>query len=284
MLRAMRLVLALMSAVVLSGAALGFVRYLSESGAPLRWFERQIALHVAPAPPSLDADDAMRALSGAISQWTEIDCDPPGLSAATDESATLDDGDGKNSMVWFTDREAWNARFSVTELARTLLIHKVQSGTIVDADIAVNLGGFPFSAGPICVLGRYDLQSVLTHELGHFFGLDHSSVASASMTAKTEPGDCEMRTLDADDIAGFCASYDRPAEVEVELAAEASPEATPEAAVEPAPDAVVERVPAGDDGCHGGLSGVLGLWALAAGGLRVGRRSARLRSGRRASA
>ncbi len=53
----------------------------------------------------------------------------------------------------------------------------------------------------------YDLQSVFTHEAGHFLGLAHSPDSSATMFAVYTPGSTAFRSLAADDVAGVCAVY-----------------------------------------------------------------------------
>lgn len=238
------------------GLAHGFVRYLTAGGVPLRWVEPSLAIGVAPDPLApLTLDAALDAMREAVATWTTIDCDPPEVSVAVAEDAALDPSDMRSNVIWFHDAAAWNQRFSVTELARTIVIHRTVSGAIVDADIAVNLGGFPFSAEPICVAAHFDLRGVLTHELGHFFGLDHSDVESATMTARIDPGGCELRTLDPDDIAGFCATYDRPEPVEPEPGPEP---VEPVESIEPTdaiePSAETTEAPGrSDDGCAGGL-------------------------------
>lgn len=277
MIAPMRFVLALVSTVLLGGVAVAYEQYLTTGGVPIRWYELELEVGVATVP-MLDPGAAMNAVDASIAAWTAIDCDGPAVTATLDADAVIDDADGRNSVVWFTNGAAWGERFSAAELARTLVIHKVRSGTIVEADIAVNLGGFAFSAGASCELGRYDLQSALTHEFGHFFGLDHSLVTSATMAPRSEPGDCELRTLDADDIAGFCATYDRPAEVEP------TPEPEPEVSESAAEEAIeVEAIeveatepdrPRKDEGCTGGGPvGLIGLFGFSIGRARRGRRA-----------
>jgi matrixin len=52
-----------------------------------------------------------------------------------------------------------------------------------------------------------DLQTVLTHEVGHFFGLDHSAVVAAMMFPFAPP----LRTsLGYDDVAGISSTYPGP--------------------------------------------------------------------------
>lgn len=246
------LILFLVAAAVPDARA--WVQYLTASGQPLSWDVPAIELLVAPETP-LGIGPSKDALDAGIAAWMAIECDAPTLTARVDATAALSPDDQRSSVVWVPDPAVWNERFSSLELARTILIHRAVSGRIVDADIAVNVGGFAFSTGA-CEAERYDLQGALTHELGHLFGLDHSLDPEATMKAKEVAGDCEMRTLAADDVAGFCATYDVPDR----------PEPTPEAA-EPVEGAdggeVVEALDGGDagadgddavrgdDGCHG---------------------------------
>ena len=49
-----------------------------------------------------------------------------------------------------------------------------------------------------------DLQTVMTHEIGHFFGLDHSAVIRAMMFPQAPD---QQRQLSYDDVAGISSTY-----------------------------------------------------------------------------
>ena len=74
------------------------------------------------------------------------------------------------------------------------------AGQILDADILFNPAlTFSMDGG-----SGSDLQTVLTHEIGHFLGLDHSAVVKAMMFPYAPPME---RTLGWDDVAGISALY-----------------------------------------------------------------------------
>jgi hypothetical protein len=98
-------------------------------------------------------------------------------------------------------------------LAITTVTFNVNSGEIYDADIEVNSTSVSkISIGTPVPGDSFDLQSILTHEVGHFLGLAHSNVpcdgtGCATMDATYQKGSEDFRTLEADDIAGICTIY-----------------------------------------------------------------------------
>ncbi|MGZ4838904.1 MAG: matrixin family metalloprotease [Terriglobales bacterium] len=77
-------------------------------------------------------------------------------------------------------------------------------GQLLKADIAFNPAS-KFTTDGSCPSGAtcQDLQTVATHEVGHFFGLDHSGVVRAVMF----PAASSLVTLSYDDIAGLSVLY-----------------------------------------------------------------------------
>ncbi len=86
------------------------------------------------------------------------------------------------------------------------------AGTILDADIMLNKNFPEWSVTG--EYGKYDLQAVLVHEIGHFIGLCHSCVRETFISqaimfpyAAPNPDGLEQRTLAQDDIAGVSSYY-----------------------------------------------------------------------------
>lgn len=74
------------------------------------------------------------------------------------------------------------------------------AGQIVQATISFNPGVQYDTGGG----AGQDLQTVATHEIGHFFGLDHSGIARATMYPIAPD---QLETLSYDDVAGISALY-----------------------------------------------------------------------------
>lgn len=79
------------------------------------------------------------------------------------------------------------------------------AGQILKADILFNPNSnYTTDAGGACNLSTcQDLQTVATHEIGHFLGLDHSAVVRAVMF----PAASSIQTLSYDDVAGLSLLY-----------------------------------------------------------------------------
>ena len=85
-------------------------------------------------------------------------------------------------------------------VALTPLSYDTGTGQILDADILFNGRAWQFSTDR--TPGTFDVQDVLTHEIGHFIGLDHSPLLTASMWPYVSPNEWLHRSLSGDDMAG----------------------------------------------------------------------------------
>ncbi len=101
-------------------------------------------------------------------------------------------------------KETW-ADGDPAELAHTITFWNAHTGEILRAEIEVN-GGRNFALHGKACTGEYDTATVIAHEFGHAFGLDHSGVEGALM-APTRATGVSQSKLSGDDRAGYCSLY-----------------------------------------------------------------------------
>ncbi len=110
------------------------------------------------------------------------------------------------NAILFRDDD-WPHEDANKTLALTTVTFSRSTGEILDADIEINSRDVSLSTD--ARFGSNDLQSILTHEVGHFLGLDHSHLSEATMHARysTDVTDVGFRSLHQDDERGVCAIY-----------------------------------------------------------------------------
>ena len=106
-------------------------------------------------------------------------------------------------------------------LAATSFLVDTTTGAILESDIFFN-SAFPWSVSTAGESGRFDLESIALHELGHLLGLGHSALGETEvrpggrrvLAAEAvmfpiafSAGAIEGRTLKTDDIAGISDVY-----------------------------------------------------------------------------
>lgn len=161
----------------------------------------------------IDANAALDATSAAFRAWETADCGgkSPALApgsfgpVACDESRYNEEGKNANIVI-FRDDE-WPYPNSIDAYALTTVRFDPSTGEIVDADIEVNSHDFEIAIdGPPRTV---DLQSILTHEVGHFLGMAHAAPSDvvSTMRAGWNGMGLDLRTLSPDDEAGICDAY-----------------------------------------------------------------------------
>ncbi|HEY2904059.1 MAG TPA: matrixin family metalloprotease [Polyangia bacterium] len=172
-------------------------------------------------------DVATTIVDTVFATWTGVTCDGQPLSITSMNRGPVvcaarefNDGQktagGNANIIVFRDDTWPESAVSdpTSTLALTTVTYNKTNGQIVDADIEINGSQAPLSTDDAGGGTAFDLQSILTHETGHFFGMAHSTVTCMtdgsdcpSMNAHYRPGSIAYRTLEDDDKAGICAIY-----------------------------------------------------------------------------
>jgi hypothetical protein len=192
----------------------------TQSGRDERWVERSVTITLDPSLNAIDRN-AREAVEHAFDAWTGS-AGLPALSfdVVSDSEAVSSERDGVNRVVY----APIDVRGHRDDLALTLSYIDASTGEILEADIIVNSRQRftlvesktdPSDARPSCVgaaqpsaCGGFDLQNVVTHEVGHFFGLgEDRDDRFNTMFECTSRCETHKRDLATDDSAAIVSLY-----------------------------------------------------------------------------
>lgn len=170
------------------------------------------------------SSEALREVIGAsFDAWLASDCGASTLSISVEDRGFASCGQpefneaegARNANVWmfreddaaFPSSRVQDSSVDAAALAVSIVSFDFRTGEIVDVDVELNSDRSVFTTTELESEVVIDLQSVVTHEAGHFLGLDHTDVREATMDAGYLPGTLGQRSLHPDDEAGLCAIY-----------------------------------------------------------------------------
>jgi hypothetical protein len=187
-------------------------------GIPLRW-ERACTTYAIERSGSRDMPMAQvrDLIQQSFETWMGVTCGgtPVDVRAELLEEDSLcnqaeynTEGGNVNSIIFVAD---WDARdYDPSAYAYTTVWHNTRTGEIYDVDMEINEDRGPYGDCPAggCTDGTVDLQNVITHEVGHYFGIAHTpGPEEATMWAISPPGEVDKRTLEPDDAEAICSIY-----------------------------------------------------------------------------
>lgn len=166
------------------------------------------------ASRNIPYEDAKRIIDESFATWMNAACadgDAPGISVSNIGPSNCGEvrynvnSTNQNVIVFRDDVWPYNDPFST--LGLTTVTFNAETGEIYDADMEINSSARNLSITDQVPARGFDLQSVITHEVGHFLGLAHATDVRSTMYASYKPGSVALRTLSPDDVGGLCAIY-----------------------------------------------------------------------------
>ncbi|MEM7436926.1 MAG: matrixin family metalloprotease [Myxococcota bacterium] len=193
-------------------------------GEPLEWRRRCMSYAVdVRGSQSIEFDDALDAIDASFETWMDVTCDgqPIDLEVARLDEPVLcqeaqfnERGPNVNTVAFLSPFESPDGIPYAPSAFAVTIVWRFDDGEIVDADMLINEDLGPYTVCPDAgCTGEpasnrsVDLQNIVTHEAGHFFGIAHSDVLDSTMYGQAPRGEVAKRTLDQDDIDALCTIY-----------------------------------------------------------------------------
>ncbi len=196
--------------LLLASALFAHVRLIhSGNGKSLYW---QDPAHISVTISSQGSDDLSdnshrTAILGSIAAWNKAGGTLAHLIENTSAvaRARTDWAADDLHLVWFDETGSCGYFPAGSGSVAITPVWFTSGGRISDADVLFNGLGYSFttSATP----GRFDIEDIATHELGHLLGLDHSGFVGASLYPYVSPGTTLLRSISSDDEYGLRDAY-----------------------------------------------------------------------------
>ncbi|MDP7061777.1 MAG: IPT/TIG domain-containing protein [Planctomycetota bacterium] len=188
--------------VVGFGAAEAYVR-IQINGKNLQWANPSITWRLnANGSDDINDDSHIAAIEHGFQAWEDISGSNIAFTRGAD---TNDVAPGASSHIVAFDENNTSGYFPGGSgiVAITPITFDTGSGNILDADILFNGSQYSFSTDGSP--GTFDVQDVLSHEIGHFIGLDHSPQISGTLWPYVSSRQWLHRSLTTDDRSGAIA-------------------------------------------------------------------------------
>ena len=182
----------------------------------VKWNQTPIRYYVAEGGvPGVGPSQLAAALEQAFSTWQTVPTASISYEFAGYTSARPGDGDGRSTIGFLAEPDLDRV------LASTSLLIDDVTGELLEADIFFN-AVFAWSVAPAGEPGRFDIETIAVHEIGHLSGLGHSAIGETEVSGSGRrviaaetvmfplafgPGSVTNRRLRADDIAGISDLY-----------------------------------------------------------------------------
>jgi len=168
----------------------------TREGSLVHWTRGEITVGLVPSGGSnmVTQEGVMLAIRRAAQAWNAIRAGQPQLHFVTEPRPDV--------TIKFC-RGKW--RGDTIDLGNSQFTADLRDGTVEAATVELNECDYHFAAPDEAARGRHDLQSVITHELGHVLGLGHGDNPAAIMYPRG--GGVGVRTPHTEDKTALAIIY-----------------------------------------------------------------------------
>lgn len=196
---------ALSVVMLYAGSAFSYIPQFVTATQPDHWIGTAVWNLNPSASNIVGGGSAGTILQNSFGAWSSAPNSSVQVSRGGDSGATAhNDNDHLNLVCFVCTSNDFGTKGDT--LAITYDSVNTGNGQILDADIIFNPDITFLTNGAACPAGKNcaDLQTIATHEIGHFFGLDHTGVVRGVMFPFAPD---RLVTLGYDDVAGISKLY-----------------------------------------------------------------------------
>jgi matrixin len=150
---------------------------------------------------------SLTAIRHAFATWQSVSCSHLEFREGAWNDPNVVANDQTNKIFWKQNPGEWTEQPGT--IALTYTFYNPQTNEITDSDITINGNNWSFTTDESQVgtgtPAKVDVETVVLHEIGHFFGLNHSTDPNAIMYATNNKP--LARAPQLDDIEGVCSLY-----------------------------------------------------------------------------
>lgn len=165
--------------------------------------------------PGVSAGAFQAAVSRAFSRWEAVPTSSVAFTFGGFTASLPGEDDGRVTLGFVNQPEMERV------LASTNFLVDGVTGELIETDVSFN-AAFAWSTAPGGVAGRWDVETIALHEIGHLSGLGHSAIGETAVSSAGRrvvsvgavmfpialgPGDVSGRELRPDDVAGVSDLY-----------------------------------------------------------------------------